>query len=338
MAPTAEVRRMIGDSSLEVSTLGIGTAHFGAFVDQKCATQIIETAIDHDVNLIDTAPIYGDGNSEEIIGNITKKSRDNFVLATKFGLKYQPKSDGSFGIEIEPQTPEKIRASVERSLSYLKTDRIDLLQLHAFDNTAVIEDVFGELADLKSEGKVLNFGCSNYSPEEVKLTVRTTNSGQYPKMISGQCHFNFVERQAANQLGPIFSENGIGMICNRALNRGLLTGKYKLGESFPSESRAVFSNPVRQQITDERLKLVASLERFSMEAGHTMTELSISWLLSHAFVSSVLVGVRNIDQLDTCINSMDWTLSTQQLADIDSIVVDHRMLEAVNTSPKSNFE
>jgi 1-deoxyxylulose-5-phosphate synthase len=162
--------RQLGDSSLEVSTIGLGTTHFGAFVDAEQSATIIGHAIDSGISLIDTAPVYGEGRSEEIVGDAIRTRRDEVVLATKMGLVIDRRKDGSFGTTEQPLTARNIRNSVEQSLRNLKTDRIELLQLYFFDDATPLDESLEELSRLQTEGKLLNIGCSNYSPDETLET------------------------------------------------------------------------------------------------------------------------------------------------------------------------
>ncbi len=330
--------RELGHSSLMTSGLGIGGLHFGVFCDQVTTTRIIHQALGHGINFIDTAPMYGEGYSETFVKNAIRGRRHEVLLSTKVGLKPLIASDGTFGVSVAPLTKDYIRSSLEQSLRALGTDYIDLYQIHAFDPETPIEEGIETLDMLVKEGKVRFIGCSNYNHTELKLVSSVAAKRGWTQFASFQVHYNLIERRAEQDVVPACRALGLGIICNRALARGILTGKYKLNQPIPEGSRAVTSIRVRCWLSEDTLGLVAALDEFAQERGRTATELAIAWLLAQTDISVVLAGMRNLGQLETNVHATEWTLSGEELAEIDTIIKNFGLMSQVNAMPETFFE
>lgn len=330
--------RQIGNSSLSASILGLGALHFGVFFDQTKTTQIIHQALNLGINFIDTAPLYGNGLSESFVGNAIRGSRDKVILSTKVGLIPAYGSDGNFGVTVTPLTDTNIRASLNKSLSALQTDYIDLLQVHAFDKNTPVEETFQTLASLVDEGKIRYFGCSNYNPDELQYVSSNVNKKLLSSFVSCQAHYNMIERRAEDMLVPLCQERGMGIICNRALSRGILTGKYKPNQPIPADSRALNSPRIRRWLDDRMLSLIQAIANWAQQEDRTSTELALAWLLGRPKVSVALIGVRNRQQLETCIRSIDWILSPADYLSINNIINECNMNEFVEMMPETFFE
>jgi aryl-alcohol dehydrogenase-like predicted oxidoreductase len=330
--------RKLGNCSLMPSVLGIGGLHFGVFCDQATTTNIVRRALDLGVNFIDTAPMYGSGHSETYIRNAIKGHRSDVLITTKAGLRPQTNPDGTFGISVSSLDEKSIRSSVEQSLRALDTDYIDLYQVHAFDPNTPIEETMATLDTLVREGKIRFIGCSNYFPGELELSAETAAKHGWAQFVSFQAHYNLIERRAEQELVPSCQALGVGIICNRALARGILTGKYKHGRPLPEGSRAVTSFRVRYWLSERTLFLVAALDKFAQERGYTATELAITWLLARPSVSVVLAGMRNLDQLETNVRATEWTLSDDDMVEIDAIIEKMEMMSQVMAMPETFFE
>lgn len=309
--------RQLGQSSLEVSVIGIGALHFGNLCDPVLSERIIKTAAESGLNFIDTAPMYGNGNSETIVGEALIGCRNEFIIGTKVGLEPITNAQGQFGVRTIPLKRETIFKSVENSLKLMNTDHIDLLQLHAFDGTVSPEETFSALEDLVSQGKIRYVGASNYDFVQLKTMVATMKSGQYPHLVSLQSHYNIMERRLEKEIVPASAELNISTLCYRALGRGIITNKYKKGAPPPPGSRGAVSQRVSRHLTDANYSMMEILEGFSRERGHTVVELAISWLLARPTVGSLLLGMRNTDHLAKNVRATQWQLSQEDIKDLD---------------------
>lgn len=330
--------RKLGQSSLIASVLGIGGLHFGVFCDQATTTRIIRRALDLGVNFIDTAPMYGHDHSETFIKNAIHSRRHEVLLSTKVGLEPRIAPDGTLGVSVVPLTRAHIRSSLENSLRALGTDYIDLYQVHAFDPQTPIEETMEALDALVREGKVRFIGCSNYNHAELELVWAAVARCGRTQFSSFQVHYNLIERSAEQSIIPACRALGVGTICNRALARGILTGKYKPNQPLPEGSRAVTSQRVRRWLSERTLRLVVALEEFARERGHTVTELAIAWLLRKPDVSVILAGMRNLDHLETNVRAIEWTLSDEDLIEIDDIIQNFGLMTEVEVMPETFFE
>ena len=330
--------RKLGNSSLDVSLLGVGALHFGVFCDQYTTNNIVWKAFDLGINFIDTAPMYGSGKSEMFVKNAIKGHRKDVILATKVGLEPVFDKEGTFGVEVVPLSRQNIRRSLEKSLNALDTDYIDLFQVHAFDSSTPMEESLAELESLVKEGKVRYVGCSNYDDKELLHAAGTVEKHKSIDFVSLQCHYNLIERRAEQKIVPICVKRNYGIICYRALCRGILSGKYKNNQPLPEQSRAKMSNRVRRWLTQGTLLLTDSLEEFAKKRNRTLIELSIAWLLERPAVASVLAGMRNIEQLEICARGADGKLSDEDLNGIDKIIDNLGLREQVNYLPDTFLE
>ncbi|PKL35240.1 MAG: aldo/keto reductase [Spirochaetae bacterium HGW-Spirochaetae-1] len=333
------IKRRIGTSSLYSSVLGLGSLHFGVYCDQKLTNDIVSFALDCGINFIDTAPMYGNGKSEQYLHNALKGiKREQIIISTKVGLEPEINSDGSFSVREIKLIKNNIVTSVEQSLRNLGTDYIDLLQLHAFDHTTSFDETLDVLYDLVQNGKIRYIGCSNYNPDEFILAAKTAERKAFSNIVSAQCHFNIIERRARAELFPICKDYNTSIICNRSLARGILTGKYKYGQPLPHGCRAETSYRVRKWLLEDTLLLVNELATYAERFGRSITELSLAWTLIAPEISTILVGVRNIDQLKQCISSVDFSLEDKHLLEIDSIIERMNLTNRVNLLPEVYFE
>lgn len=330
--------RNLGNSNLSISVIGLGGLHLGVFLNEKEAAELINTAFEHGIQFIDTAPMYGSGKSESIIGRAIKGRRQQFVLGSKVGLLPIVNEQGQFGVKTVPLDEKTILSSVETSLRSLQTDYIDLLQLHAYDATVPIEETLVTLEKLKSSGKIRAFGCSNYHREEMELACNAINRCKVSPFASLQTHYNILERRFETDLRPYCSKHGIGVLCYRALSRGILNYKYKIGEAIPDSSRAAVSARVRQLLKNEILELVKRLNDFAAQRSTTAGNLALAWLLSRPTVSSAVLGIRNQAQLLENICAVEFRLSHSEIQEIDRIIAEAGMLQKALTDPPTFLE
>jgi aryl-alcohol dehydrogenase-like predicted oxidoreductase len=302
--------RRIG--SLEVSVGGLGCNNFGRRLDAGATTRVVEAALDEGINLFDTADVYGGTKSEEFLGHALGRRRDEVVIATKFGAKLDEQRKGA--------RPEYVRRAVEDSLRRLRTDRIDLYQLHRPDPEVPIEDTLGALDELVRVGKVREIGCSNFSAEQLRSAEEeATRSGGGTRFLSVQNEYSVLHREPERDVLPECERLGIAFIPYFPLASGLLTGKYRKGQPAPEGSR-LQSGRGGSLLTDRNLTVVEELIEFSESRGHTILELVVSWLLERPVVASVIAGATSPEQVESNVAAAGWRLTDAELAEIDAIV------------------
>ena len=305
--------RNIGKSGLRVSAVGLGCNNFGRALDVESARKVVHRALDLGITLFDTADIYGDkGGSEEQLGEILGARRKDIVLATKFGM---PMSETKVGA-----SRRCICQAVEDSLRRLKTDCIDLYQLHQPDPLTPIEETLRALDDLIRAGKVRYIGCSNLKAWQVVDASWTAKSEGLNAFVSAQDEYSLLVRDAQNELIPALESHGMGLLPYFPLASGLLTGKYKHGGDMPSGTRmAAIKRLADRFMTEDNWKIVDSLQAFCDARGRTLLELAFGWLLSRPILSSVIAGATKPEQLEQNVKAAGWKLSAEDLAEIDKI-------------------
>jgi aryl-alcohol dehydrogenase-like predicted oxidoreductase len=301
--------RRIG--SLEVSVVGLGCNNFGRRLDSGATSAVVDAALDAGINFFDTADVYGGTKSEEFLGRALSRRRDEVVLATKFGAQLDEQRKGA--------KPEYVGQAVEDSLRRLRTDRIDLYQLHRPDPEVPIEDTLGVLDELVRAGKVREIGCSNFSAEQLREAERATHDGG-ARFVSVQNEYSVLHREPERDVLPECERLGIAFIPYFPLVSGLLTGKYRQGQPAPEGSRLQYRRG-DSLLTDSNLAIVEELIEFSESRGHTILELAFSWLLTRPAVVSVISGATSSEQARSNASAAGWRLTDEELAEIDSIVL-----------------
>ena len=310
-------KRKLGTSALEVSVVGLGGNNFGGRIDFAASDRVVHAAIELGINLIDTADSYGNkGGSEEWLGRILGDRRKKVVLATKFGL---PMDDAG---KLKGASRRYIMHAVEASLKRLRTDWIDLYQLHRPDPLTPIEETLRTLDDLVREGKVRSIGCSNLSAQQVGEAQDTARRHGLTAFVSCQDEYSLLVRDIERELIPAAKAHGMNLLPYFPLASGLLTGKYKRGAPLPKDSR-LSKNPrhAEEFITERNWHVIAELEAFAGQRGRTLLELAFSWLLHDEVVASVIAGATSPAQLEQNIRAAQWTLSAEELAEIDRITL-----------------
>jgi aryl-alcohol dehydrogenase-like predicted oxidoreductase len=297
-------KRRIG--SLEVSVVGLGCNNFGWRIDAKATEAVVDAALDAGINFLDTADIYGGGQSEEFLGQALGNRRGRIVLATKFGMKFDDQRQGA--------KPAYIRQAVEDSLRRLRTDHIDLYQLHQPDASTPLADTLGALNELVRAGKVREIGCSNFSAGQIKEAESAAGSGA--RFVSVQNHYNLLHREPEAAVLPECVSEGLGFIPYFPLANGLLSGKYRRGQAYPEGSRGGdgFGPKV---FTEENLTKVEALADFAASRGHTLLELAMSWLAARPAVASVIAGAKTPEQAKTNASAANWKLDAMELYKIE---------------------
>ena len=301
--------RSIG--SLTVGVVGLGCNNFGMRIGRKETASVVGAALDAGITLFDTADIYGGTKSESYLGAALGTRRDEIVLATKFGVPYEGHEGGAGAAYI--------RTAVEDSLTRLGTDRIDLYQLHAPDQKTPIAETEGALAELVTEGKIREFGCSNFDAAMLSDAGAAVVGGA-PGFVSVQNQYNILHREPEDAVLPACERTGMAFLPFFPLASGLLSGKYRAGEAPPEGTRlAGMGAAASSQLSDVRLAQVAALDALAQSEGHTVLELSIAWLLSRPSVASVIAGATKPEQVAANVAAGGWTPSSETLAQVDVI-------------------
>jgi aryl-alcohol dehydrogenase-like predicted oxidoreductase len=301
-------RRRIG--SLEVSVVGLGCNNFGWRIDKKATEAVVGTALDSGINFLDTADMYGGGQSEEYMADALQSRRNEVVLATKFGFSM---GEGKAGA-----SPAYVRQAIEASLLRLRTDHIDLYQLHTPDPATPIAETLGALDDLVKAGKVREIGCSNFSGDQLREAEAAGKPGG-ARFVSVQNEYSLFHRATEADVLPECRRSGVAFIPYFPLASGLLTGKYRKGQPLPEKSRGKDAwGP--SVFTDHNLNIVESLIHFASSQGRSLLELAVSWLATQAAVASVIAGATTPEQAKTNAGAAGWRLTKADLAEIDTIV------------------
>jgi len=307
--------RNLGRSGLRVSVVGLGCNNFGGRADPEQSRAVIHRALDAGITLFDTADVYGGrGRSEEIIGETLGARRKDLVLATKFGM---PMADGA-----RPANASRsyILDAVEASLRRLKTDWIDLYQVHRPDPGTPIEETLRALDDLIRAGKVRYIGCSNFAAWQTVEAQMTARQLGLSPLVSSQDELSLFERSAVSRLFPALRAHGLGFLPYFPLAGGLLSGKYRAGAPLPAGARLTNrSGGSARFLNDGNLAIVERLVAFAEARGRTLLQLAFGWLLSQAPVTSVIAGATRPEQIDANAGAGDWRLTPEEMAEVGEI-------------------
>lgn len=305
----------LGRSGLRVSAIGLGCNNFGGRLDLAATRAVIHAAFDAGITLFDTADVYGErGGSETFIGQVLGDMRHSIVLATKFGM---PMDDAEV---LKGGSRRYIMQAVEASLARLKTDYIDLYQIHRFDSLTPIEETLRALSDLVTQGKIRYFGCSNFPGWRVVEAQWTAKSLGLPGFISAQDEYSLVKREHEDELVPALCAYGIGLLPYFPLASGLLTGKYRRNAPMPEGARLTNMQRLADRYLNDRNWAVSEkLADFAEARGHSSLELAFSWLLARSPVASVIAGATNSEQVAQNVVAGGWKLTAEELAEIDTI-------------------
>jgi aryl-alcohol dehydrogenase-like predicted oxidoreductase len=291
--------RRIG--SLEVSVVGLGCNNFGSRIDEARTREVIDAALEVGITFFDTADIYGGTDSETFIGRALEGRRDAVVIATKFGMRRDPHVPGG-------ASPAYVRSAIDASLSRLRTDRIDLYQLHEPRPETPIAETLGVLDELVREGKVREIGCSNFSTEQIREAADAATGARF---VSVQNELNLLDRADVDDGLAEAERQGLAYLPYFPLASGRLTGKYRRTEAVPDGSRLGrwYDDEERADaLSDEVFDRVEALERFATAHGHTLLELAFAWLLGHGPVASVIAGATSAEQVRSNVAAAGWTL------------------------------
>jgi len=300
--------RKIG--ALEVSVVGLGCNNFGWRIDAEASAKVIDAAFESGITFFDTADRYGKGQSEDFLGRALGPRRDQIILATKFGMEMDKGQQGA--------SPQYIGEAIEASLRRLRTDRIDLYQLHQPDPKTPVADTLAALDQLVRAGKVREIGCSNFSVAQIREAADAAKGGAH--FVSVQNEFSLFHRESEkNGVLAECEARGMAFLPYFPLASGLLTGKYRKGQKPPEGSRAEDAwGP--KVFTEKNLAIVESLIEFAETRNHTILELAFAWLLSYKPVASVIAGASKPEQVRANTKAANWQLTSDHLARIDAIM------------------
>ncbi|MFJ9037115.1 aldo/keto reductase [Streptomyces sp. NPDC102406] len=314
--------RQLGTSGLKVPALSFGAGTFGgrgplfsawgtAGVDQ--ARRMVDLSLDAGVTLFDTADVYSDGASEEVLGAALKGRRDRALISTKAAL---PTGEGPYDAGV---SRSRLMGAVEAALRRLGTDHIDLFQLHAYDASTPVEEVLSTLDDLVRAGKIRYTGVSNYAGWQLMKGLTEAEKHGRPRFAAHQVYYSLVGRDYEWELMPLGADQGVGAVVWSPLGWGRLTGRIRRGRPLPADSRLHRTARFGPPIEDEHLyRVVDALDEIAGETGRTIPQIALNWLLRRPTVSTVLIGARDEEQLRQNLGAVGWELTPDQVARLDA--------------------
>ena len=321
--------RKLGQSDLEVSVLAFGAWAIGGWLwggaDSKEAVKAIETAVDHGMTTIDTASVYGFGLSEKLVGKAIKGKRVQVQILTKFGMSWDEKrgffffsSKDSSGKDVEiyrHASKEKVLSDCDDSLRRLKTDYIDLFQIHWADPTTPVSETMEALEILIKKGKIRAGGVCNYSVELMKEAVTSF------KLASNQVPYSMVNRNIENEIVPYCIENNIGIFAYSPLQRGLLTGKMKPGYIFNDGDSRPSTPYYKEPNFSNILGLLDEIKPIADDRKVTLSQLVLNWTIRQPGITCVLAGARNPSQVLDNIGATGFNLTDEEISRINNFII-----------------
>ncbi|WP_315745269.1 MULTISPECIES: aldo/keto reductase [unclassified Bradyrhizobium] len=314
--------RALGHSGLKVPVLSFGTGTFAGTgplfsnwgtSDAAEARRLVDICLEAGVNLFDTADVYSNGASEEVLGAAIKGRRDAVLISTKTGL---PMGDGP---NDAGTSRLRLVRSVDDALKRLGTDYIDLLQLHAFDAATPLAEVLATLDALVRAGKIRYVGVSNFPGWQIMKSLALADAQGWPRYVAHQVYYSLVGRDYEWDLMPLGADQGLGALVWSPLGWGRLTGKIRRGTPLPPESRLHETARFGPPVDDERLyRVIEVLDELAGETGKAVPQIALNWLIQRPTVSSIVIGARNEAQLRQNLGAVGWKLSPDQIARLDA--------------------
>jgi aryl-alcohol dehydrogenase-like predicted oxidoreductase len=291
--------------------VGLGCNNFGRRINLEQTRAVVHAALDAGVTLFDTADIYGE--SEDYLGEVLGSARAGIVLASKFGMDMGGQLGPDWGAR---GSRRYIRKAIESSLRRLRTDWVDLYQLHAPDASTPIEETLAALHELVDEGKVRYVGCSNFAAWQLADADWSARSSGHPRFVSAQNHYSLIERGVEAELAPACKRFGVGILPFYPLANGLLSGKYTRGEAAPEGSRLA----ARQEwLSDERFDKVEALASYAEERGRSLLDVAIGGLAAQRQVASVIAGATKPEQVQANVAAGEWVPSREDLKALNKL-------------------
>jgi aryl-alcohol dehydrogenase-like predicted oxidoreductase len=308
--------RRLGNSGLVVSVVGLGTNNLGMKLDMDGSREVVHAALDEGITLFDTSDSYG--ASEERLGELLQGKRDDVVIATKFGSDTRPRGIDNGEDWGARGSRRYIRRAVESSLRRLRSDWIDLYQMHRPDPATPVEETLSALDDLVREGKVRYIGSSNFTGWQVAEAEWMSRTRSYERFVSAQNEYSWLERGIEADLVPALEHYGIGLLPFFPLASGLLTGKYRRGEAPPEGSRIQVWGR-ESVLTEATFDVIEKLESFAAERDISLLDVAIGGLAARPAVSSVIAGATSREQVARNVAAGGWRPSASEAATLDQI-------------------
>ncbi len=305
--------RSLGASGLKVSVLGLGTNAFGSRADRDTSMRIIHAALDAGINFLDTANIYSNTKSEEIIGEALVDRRHEAVVATKAGI-----SRGS-GPNDRGASRVHLTSELHASLRRLRTDYVDLYQIHRFDESTPLEETLRTLDDFVRQGKVRYIGASNYAAWQLMKALAISEREHLTRFVAVQPGYSLADRTVEAELVPLCLDQGVGLIPYFPLAGGILTGKYASADNPPPGSRLETQPGFARRLTEDRLELGRQVVLVAERIGTTPGALSLAWLYHKPSVATVIAGATKPEQVNENLKSVDLVLDDIVMAELDAI-------------------
>ncbi len=309
--------RRLGTTGLQVSAVGLGCNNFGDRTDDETSRAVVDRAIERGVNFFDTADAYGKrGGSETLLGKVLGPRRKDIVLATKFGL---PMADD---LMTRGASRRYIMQSVEASLKRLRTDWIDLYQIHFPDPNTPIEETLRALDDVVRQGKVRYIGCANFSAWTTVEAVWTSRHLGLHSFATVQNHFSLLWLKDVHpEMLQAAGAYGLGLLPYYPLAGGFLTGKYRRNEAMPEGSRLSYLKRLSDRyVTNENWELIGRLDAWTEKHQKGLLDLAFAWLLAQPVIPSVIAGATKPEQIDANVDASNWKLTPEQKAEVDALV------------------
>jgi len=312
--------RAFGRTGVKVSEICLGAMMFGGRTQPEDGYAIIDEALDRGVNFIDTANVYNQGRSEEVVGEALKRRgvRDRVVLATKVHGRMDAEDPNAMG-----NSRRHIMQQCEASLKRLQTDWIDLYQLHRPQSDIPIDETLRAMEDLVRDGKVRYVGTSTFAAWQLVESFNVSERLGLNRFVCEQPPYNLLDRRIERELLPMARTYGMAVIPWSPLGGGLLTGKYRRGDAMPEDGRFTLSQaPQHQKRLTERLwDVVEGLAPMAAEKGVTMSQLALAWVLQQPGVTSPIIGPRTMEQFEDNMGALDVELTPEDLARIDAVSI-----------------
>ena len=317
-------QRQLGRSGLMVPALSLGTGTFGGgneffrawgSTDAQGARHLVDVCLDAGLNFFDSADIYSGGIAEELLGQAVEGRRDKVLISTKATFR-----SGDGANDVGSSRFHLIRAC-EAALKRLRTDYLDLFQLHGFDAVTPVEETLSALDTLVKAGKIRYVGCSNFSGWHLMKSLAVSERYGLARYVAHQAYYSLIGRDYEWELMPLGLDQGVGAVVWSPLGWGRLTGKIRRGQPVPAGSRrnSQKSNDMGPPVADEHVyKVVDALDAVAAETGKTLPQVAINWLLRRPTVANVIVGARNEEQLKENLGAVGWSLTPEQVASLDA--------------------
>ncbi|RKP43843.1 aldo/keto reductase [Trinickia fusca] len=315
--------RNLGQSGLKVPVLSFGAGTFGGTgplfsnwgtTNADEARRIVDICLDAGLTLFDTADVYSDGASEQVLGEAIKGRRNSVLISTKASL---PTGDGP---NDAGSSRSRLIRAVDAALQRMSIDHIDIFQLHAFDASTPVEEVVATLDELVRAGKIRYIGVSNFSGWQLMKSLAVAEKYGYQRYVAHQAYYSLVGRDYEWDLMPLGIDQGVGALVWSPLGWGRLTGKVRRGQPLPQQSRLHETTIWAPPVADELLySVVDVLDAIAEETGKSVPQIALNWLLQRPTVSSVIIGARNEEQLRQNLGAVGWQLEKEQIARLDAV-------------------